>query len=185
MLALTFQHPFWASAPRDTAFFISGHVQLAQAAVAAVSQQSWLTAVQEAGLQAPSQCQFHSPSLWLPRYPHYQLVNLAVSELVTIRCAVVAVPLGPDAWPPPRISLLGSWALCWTLERSCRWCWAQGSRRQWCRMSRTRLQKWIICSCSFTDCEAELGLDPEGKPHCHCLLPSCILPDVSLKFLID
>ena len=116
---------------------------------------------------------------------HYQLVSLAVSELVTIRCAVVAVPLGPDAWPHPRTLLLGSWALCWTFERSCSWCWAQGSRRQWCRMSRTSLQKWIICSCSFTDCEAELGLDPEGKPHCHCLFPSCILPDVSLKFLID
>lgn len=94
-------------------------------------------------------------------YPHYQLVSLTVSELATISYAVVAVPLGPDAWPHPWTLLLGSWALCLTFQRSCRWCWAQCSKRQWCRMSRTRLQKWIVCSCSFTDCESEPGLDTE------------------------
>lgn len=73
-------------------------------------------------------------------YPHYQLVSLTVSELATISCTVVAVPLGPGAWPHPRTLLLGSWALCLTFQRSCRWCWAQCSKRQWCRMSRTRLR---------------------------------------------
>ena len=115
MLALTFQHPFWASAPRDTAFFISGHVQLAQAAVAAVSQQSWLTTVREAGLQAPSECQFHSPSLWLPRYPHYT-TNLWVLLCLSWSQSVVLWWLSLWAQMPGLIPGLCCWGAGLSVE---------------------------------------------------------------------